>query len=1800
MKRILLLITLISVIILLISFNICYDSNPFSSLDQMRDDILKGVDIIKNNDNQIKFNSPYIVSFEDNASLSKIHSSIKDYNYEILSNSSEKVFLIDIDNIDLFKKNNNSIIKCIYKDSTYRFSVCNNSTDSIDERVLSAYNFESLSNYNNSSDIVIAVLDSGVNRNHIALQGANILPGFDSVSQSIGVSVDHVGHGTSVIGMLSAVKGNSTGVEGLLNYSTILPINVTDENGDISSSSFIRAIYYAADSGAKIINMSFCGTIYLEAEQDAINYAFEKGCILVAASGNLSQDDISNDKITYPSSYEHVISVSSTNEQGKLSDFSVFNKYVDIAAKGENIKIISGVTDKAAYFSEGTSFSAPYISALSSLILSNLDNGININSDEMAVLLRRNAICNSNVYCVDYLNTYLDRNIPIVCGIENNKTYFENVVITFNHGSAYLDGFLINSGTKVNYNGAHRLVIVSDDSLIQYNFTTDNIPLEYECPEGDVFYKDINISFSRGTATLNGEPYYSGKSINSSGEYVFILTGPYGNKVEKRFKLLLNEPLVIGIESGKEYSTEVVFKVIGNCKALLNDSEIELGKQVYCTKAGDYSLILYNENGEIIKSYNFSINKPSNASFDFGFEDYGVFIDDHNNNVYLYSSSIFGIRIYSNNDFLNIKRIISVEGQVEDIVSSDNVAFVITDNGVILLSKKDILSDNAVLYYFENISVDNIFFDKNETYFLIDDQLFLLDEIDFSLIHVYTFSEIYQNSFYFEANNSIVLYNDNSFSAEVISLNDYSSFKQTFLNKMNNILCDGEFLYSNGLVYDSNFVIHSSVNCDSPKLFIDGYLISENSIYSIEEYTLVGLLSKSLRDIIVSKDFYYIIDCNNNLELYPLLESLPKSLFTPKPLEDPVISGYSQNLLNTSIRFSEDFHITQLIFNNDKFFVIDKNSNVLYSLNEEFELNNRIYLKDVPSYMFVNNDELFIFFKTLKEVCIYSETDIHYLPIDYELSVDMCVGKDDLFILSDGIVYKIVDNFSSEIFIDREDIISIGYSDVVDCIFASTIEGKLLKFDLNGSLIDEIVAASTYRELICDGNYISVGNLLIDVFTMTIVKEFEANINNLNGEYVFLSNGVYNLSSDILTNFSSSSELTIYDNSNIFTLINNCEIIKYNNPFECSIGELPQINIEGIKDNTGSFIGDVKISFEFGYGYIDGYPISSGTVIEEGGEHNLIVILPYAQSINYSFIIDTSIKSIEIVGPKELKVNDSIQYFGKFYPTGAKEEELVFSSTSDCIIIDRNGNIIATKEGKADIMCSTVDGRVSSVLSIDIKPFELIIANSRFKIDSTNSYLLGIPCYMRSSELLRFIKYNSGNARIIDKHNNIVSSYSYLSSGMWLEILNPRNEVILKYQIVLNGDIDGDGYVLPEDFLLLGKHIYKTGTLNGYQLEAADVTSDGKVNVSDLLRVSAHLLNKNRLYNNKDVYSIDDNNYFSFYDSQTPVIGDNFQSVLYFSKSDVQVIKGKIRFDKSKLSFISLSSSSSDYKVEFIENNDYIEFLVYNEKFKTGNDPDGFYLNLDLKVSDSCKANEQTYIELFDVVSEDGLSKNTFSNLIIKDNRDSTLLFSLLLNNGDIPLNFKKSTLKYNVIVPYNISNIDIKYIPFDETAKVEIDNPKLEVGINIISIKISKQDYETIYEIFVMRKSEDALSSESRAKNISTNVGVISPVFSSDNYEYSITLDRDTDINFCVDLLNNNSSYSILKNDFGYTIVCTAENGETTEYYFEKIVLYDFSTTVTPKPNNEFSLFIIILSSIAIAGIITTIILINRNRKAQ
>ena len=66
--------------------------------------------------------------------------------------------------------------------------------------------------------------------------------------------------------MLCASKNNTTQVVGLLDNSTILPINVTDINGDISSSSFIRAIYYAVDSGAKIINMSFCGSEFNEAE----------------------------------------------------------------------------------------------------------------------------------------------------------------------------------------------------------------------------------------------------------------------------------------------------------------------------------------------------------------------------------------------------------------------------------------------------------------------------------------------------------------------------------------------------------------------------------------------------------------------------------------------------------------------------------------------------------------------------------------------------------------------------------------------------------------------------------------------------------------------------------------------------------------------------------------------------------------------------------------------------------------------------------------------------------------------------------------------------------------------------------------------------------------------------------------------------------------------------------------------------------------------------------------------------------------------------------------------------------------------------------------------------------------------------------------------------------------------------------------------------------------------------------------------------------------------------------------------
>jgi thermitase len=226
-----------------------------------------------------------------------------------------------------------------------------------------------------SSACVVAVVDSGVNYNHEDLAGKVIL-GPDYVNND-NDPMDDFGHGTHVAGIIGASGNNAKGIAGMCWNCGIMAIKVLNAQDWGWYSNYALGIMYAADHGAKVINLSLGGTDESQLLQDAIDYAYAKGCVVVASAGN-------NNSSTpvYPAACEHVISVAATNRHDAKTDYSDFGPWVDVCAPGGDIEgdmslggspsqIWSCGLDNSGYaLHMGTSVAAPFVSGLAASILS--------------------------------------------------------------------------------------------------------------------------------------------------------------------------------------------------------------------------------------------------------------------------------------------------------------------------------------------------------------------------------------------------------------------------------------------------------------------------------------------------------------------------------------------------------------------------------------------------------------------------------------------------------------------------------------------------------------------------------------------------------------------------------------------------------------------------------------------------------------------------------------------------------------------------------------------------------------------------------------------------------------------------------------------------------------------------------------------------------------------------------------------------------------------------------------------------------------------------------------------------------------------------------------------------------------------------------------------------------------------------------------------------------------------------------------------------------------------------------------
>jgi len=226
--------------------------------------------------------------------------------------------------------------------------------------------------HSTGAGITVAVIDSGVDADHPQLQG-KVWPGRDFfLVGDLPGNFDCESHGTAVASIIVGTPTAGVGFAGVAPDARILPIRVTDkeltDDGNpvpIDPNVVATGIRYAADQGAKVINLSLSGYADFNVIKDAVAYAQSKDALLVAAVGN-RQDKGAGP--SYPAANEGVLGVGSINIEGARSRGSQIGDYVDIMAPGENV--LAATRAGGHNYWTGTSFATPFVAGTAALVRS--------------------------------------------------------------------------------------------------------------------------------------------------------------------------------------------------------------------------------------------------------------------------------------------------------------------------------------------------------------------------------------------------------------------------------------------------------------------------------------------------------------------------------------------------------------------------------------------------------------------------------------------------------------------------------------------------------------------------------------------------------------------------------------------------------------------------------------------------------------------------------------------------------------------------------------------------------------------------------------------------------------------------------------------------------------------------------------------------------------------------------------------------------------------------------------------------------------------------------------------------------------------------------------------------------------------------------------------------------------------------------------------------------------------------------------------------------------------------------------
>ena len=240
-----------------------------------------------------------------------------------------------------------------------------------------------------ASSVTIAVVDTGADLSAPDIAAKNPVV-FSPRTGGTDVR-DAIGHGTFVAALAAGSVTNGEGIAGFGGDAKLMIVKAGAGDGSFSDVDEATAIAYAVDHGARIINVSFGGTKTTSTERAAINYATEKGVLLVAAAGN---HFLNGNAALYPAALVQPLgskgvggpglAVGASTDSGTRASYSNTGTYLSLAAPGDDVfSAVSSTSSPATYprvslpgslrglygYSSGTSFAAPEVAGAAALVM---------------------------------------------------------------------------------------------------------------------------------------------------------------------------------------------------------------------------------------------------------------------------------------------------------------------------------------------------------------------------------------------------------------------------------------------------------------------------------------------------------------------------------------------------------------------------------------------------------------------------------------------------------------------------------------------------------------------------------------------------------------------------------------------------------------------------------------------------------------------------------------------------------------------------------------------------------------------------------------------------------------------------------------------------------------------------------------------------------------------------------------------------------------------------------------------------------------------------------------------------------------------------------------------------------------------------------------------------------------------------------------------------------------------------------------------------------------------------------------